>query len=154
MSSIFYDSLLFAGYTNPPTAVTCNVKFSKDAYAYLWPVVKFRWKKPDFVAFEGSLNPGSYIIYAENGISEMGYAQDTLQYDFELAGIGDRETFEGRYEMFVRTNRADSAQGRHLGPPSRCEVNTFDRGKNIYYYIHIYLTVFIMDEKHACTLCA
>ena len=119
--------MFVAGYTNPPTSVTCNVKFSKDYYP--WPVVKFRWKKPDFVALKGSLSPGSYIIYAENGISGMGNAQDTLQYDFELFGIGDRETFEGRYEMFVRTNRADSAQGRHLGPPSRCEVNTFDRGK-------------------------
>ena len=118
-----WNLMFLTAFTNPPTNLTCKVKFS-EAY-YPWPLVEMRWDAPDFIAF-GEVR--GYIVFSDNGLHKDKVVTN-VRTEIELNGIDDIETAEEVYGLFVKIDRL----GRERqSAPARCDFTTVNRGMCMY----------------------
>ena len=111
-----WNLIFLTAFTNPPTNLTCKVKFSEAFYP--WPLVEMRWDAPDFIAY-GDVR--GYIVFSDNGLHKDKVVTN-VRTEIELNGI---ETAEGVYGLFVKVDRFGV---QYCSAPARCDFTTMERG--------------------------
>ena len=125
--TLIYSSYFFlTGFANPPAKFQCNVKFISETNP--WPRLQLQWENPDFIAF-GEVE--RFHVYSPlnypAGVTVNEVVRG-LHFEIDLVGIDDRETMEGVYILFVRSDHSSNAQGDYQSASARCVFNTLNRG--------------------------